>query len=427
MAAKILIGKGEEVLLENTGIRSWKPLTKKGPERLTLVTSINTPAPRMLQNISKIYRQATGTEIKIALYSTESISDLFSHPENLKAFDIIRTDVFHLPWFAEKVLYPLSKIDSRIDSIFDKFLPGLNPIYSRYKETVYALPSAPSAELLFYRRDLFESTVFCRQYYEEYGEEFKVPASYEEFNRIARFFTREQNPHSPVEYGTGIVMWNSALAAREYLSRFFSYTDKLYDDKGNLCISGDIGVKAMQDLLDLRGSVDPHYYTGPLELIKSFAGGTMAMAKIFSESAGILFDRGSKVSSVLGYAMTPGNNPLIGGSIIGVCRYSKHKEEALDFIKWLSEDTVSGIMTGMGGPSPCKAVYENYELIDAFPWLDSVKGCFAASKTSLIPPNFKGIFDETKFLNSITTAVHSVFNGIQTPAEALRVIKDMGF
>jgi multiple sugar transport system substrate-binding protein len=432
-AAKMLIEKEPEtgetarsLCLENAGLRRWIPSRVVKLEKLTLITSIGSPTAGILRNISKIYRQNTGVEIKIALYSPDfpdGLNELLSGAENAGAFDIIRTDVYRLPQYAETVLYPLSEIDSGIDSLFDDFLPGLYKAYSLHKGTIYALPSTPSAELLFYRRDLFESTVLCRQFFEEYGRELKIPGTYEDFNRISRFFTRFFNPHSPVDYGTNLILGNTSLAAKEFLSRFFSYTESLYNAGGEIEIAGQAGIKAMEDLLELRDCVNPRFYSSAPEAARAFASGETAMAKIFSNSAGELIAGDSRVADRLGYAMTPGNNPLIGGGIIGVCRYSKHKNEALEFIEWLSRETVSGAMTSMGSVSPCKAVYENYGIIDNYPWLSIAKDCFSLSRTNYIPPNHCGIFDETKFLNSIAMAVHAVFNGISGVSEALGKIR----
>jgi multiple sugar transport system substrate-binding protein len=412
--------------LENAGLRRWIPLRSAKAEKLTLVTSIASPTARILQNISKIYSQNAGVEIKIALYSYDGLNELLSGPGNARAFDIIRTDVYHLPRYAETVLYPLAEIDPGIDSLFSGFLPGLYKTYSHHKGLVYALPSTPSAELLFYRRDLFENSGLCRQFSEEYGRELKIPRTYDEFNQIARFFTRAFNRHSPVEYGTLLVLGNTLFAAREFFSRFFSYTKNLYNPAGDMEIAGPTGIKAMEDLLAIRGCVNPRFSADQLDAARTFAGGNIAMAKIFSNSAGELISSDSKIAGRLGYAMVPGNNPLIGGGVIGICRHSKYKEAALEFIKWLSQETVSGAITIMGSASPCKAVYENYGIIDTYPWLSVARDCFSVSQTSYVPQNYGGIFDGTKFLNSIGMAVHTVFNGISGAAEALGQVSGSG-
>jgi multiple sugar transport system substrate-binding protein len=429
-AAKMLLEKGPEtggragsLCLENAGLRRWILPRIAKPDKLTLITSVGSSTARILRNISKMYTRNTGVEIKIALYSPEGLDEFFSGAGDGEAVDIIRTDVYRLPLYAETVLCPLSEIDPGAGSLFENFLPGLYKAYSLHKGTLYALPSTPSAELLFYRRDLFESAVLCRQFFEEYGRELKIPGTYEDFNRISRFFTRFFNPHSPVDYGTNLILGNASLTAKEFLSRFFSYTECLYSPEGEIEIAGQAGIRAMEDLLALRDCVNPHFYSSAPEAARAFASGETAMAKIFSNSAGELISAGSRVADRLGYAMTPGNNPLIGGGIIGVCRHSKHKDGALDFIKWLSQETVSGAMTSMGSVSPCKGVYENYGIIDSYPWLSIAKDCFSLSRTSYIPPGCDGIFDETKFLNTIGMAVHAVFDGISGASEALGKIR----
>ena len=44
----------------------------------------------------------------------------------------------------------------------------------------------------------------------------------------------------------------------------------------------------------------------------------------------------SRVRGKLGWAMAPGGNPFLGGSVIGISRYSKKKQASLDFLKWIS-------------------------------------------------------------------------------------------
>ena len=54
--------------------------------------------------------------------------------------------------------------------IRDSFIPGLVPQYTRVNGVAYAFPETPSAQLLFYRKDLFENTVLQRLYKEQYKD-----------------------------------------------------------------------------------------------------------------------------------------------------------------------------------------------------------------------------------------------------------------
>ena len=46
--------------------------------------------------------------------------------------------------------------------------------------------------------------------------------------------------------------------------------------------------------------------------------------------------------------MAPGGNPFLGGSVIGISRYSKKKQASLDFLKWISRDDMNTALTLLG-------------------------------------------------------------------------------
>ena len=84
-----------------------------------------------------------------------------------------------------------------------------------YKRQVYALPSTPSVQLLYYRKDLFESPIYRRMYHETYRQELRPPQDFKEFNQIARFFTKACTPSSPVEYGATMTLGSTGVAGSE--------------------------------------------------------------------------------------------------------------------------------------------------------------------------------------------------------------------
>ena len=143
------------------------------------------------------------------------------------------------------------------------------------------------------------------------------------------------------------------------------------------------------------------------------------MAIMFSNYAGNAILTNSQLSDCIGYAMVPGNNPLLGGGVIGVCRYSKQKEEALKLIRWLANNIISGTMTMLGSVSPCQQVYENYTIINQYPWLEITPRCFDISQTLHTPASYPRPFDELKFLKNLGTAVNSAYSDILSPKEAL--------
>jgi multiple sugar transport system substrate-binding protein len=76
-------------------------------------------------------------------------------------------------------------------------------------------------------------------------------------------------------------------------------------------------------------------------------------------------------------------------------------------------------MTLLGSVSPCKRTYENYEVIDTYPWLTLSKDAINTSVTVRTPGEDDTKFDERRFLSILGMAVNNAYNAAMTEAEAL--------
>lgn len=406
-------------MLPGDGLRRWLlPVAAKQADELTVVT-LDSHSARILKDVSQLYTKATGIKINVAIYSYDGLNEILSNLENTDAFDVIRIDSRRLSWYARKAFAPLEEIDPSIGSVFETFLPGLSTEYSHFDATLYALPSTPSSQLLFYRKDLFEDAAWRRQYAERYQQELLPPATFEEFNRIARFFTRKFNPLSPVPFGTTLTLGNSNVAGKEYLTRYFSHSTRLYDGQRILLESPE-GTRAMRELLEAKDFIGMAPCSTWHIAAREFASGNVAMTILFSNFVSGIMGTDSHVLDKTGFTLVPGSNPMTGGSAIGVCRYSKRKEEALRFIRWLCTEEVATAMTLMGTMSPCIKTYENYEVMDLYPWMVMAKDNFALSRTSYAPEGDNLPFDEPKFLGILGMAVHTAYHNIMPVETALR-------
>lgn len=412
-----------QTILPAGGLREAKraptPLTRK---QITLITK-DSPTAQIISHLSKMYTQETGVTVKVAIYSFEGFTQTMDSLSDAPMFDVVRTDSHTLSECAERAFCPLNEIDPDIDGYMSRFFTGLSDDYARYEGQVYALPATPSAEILFYRRDLFESGLFRRQYAEEFGTELEVPTTFENYNRVARFFTRAHNPLSPVAYGTTRLLGNTQMAAKEYLSRYFSLAPSLYDENG-IRLTSPEAVRALRGYMELGDMTAPTAMSSRLDVARAFAAGDAAITMLFTNFASELVSSSSRVSDRIGFAMAPGGNPLVGGGIMGVSRYSRNREEALKFIKWLCSDEVSGVIALMGSVSPLSRAYDNFEILDTYPWLSIIRECFRRSHTGHIPPGYRGAFDETRFLSIIGMALHTAVNGVMPPEDALKMAKD---
>ena len=422
---------GQHTLLHNTGFRNWsssipaipsipgsRSESRKGT-RLRLLT-LESPAAEAMRSLSLIYSHATGVDVDVSVFPYEDIHGVFDSMETSSDYDVVRLDVTWLSWYAGRILRPLEGIDSSITEILDTFVDGIERKYSFVGDTLFAIPVSPSNQLLFYRKDLFESTVLKRLYHEEFKSRLAPPRDFTEYNRIARFFTKSISPHSPVDYGSTVTLGSAGVAATEFLTRYLSCTDSLFDSDGHILLTSQHALKALTELVELKHCFKEEPCDWWTNAAQDFAEGNVAMTILYSNFASGILHKESRVINKIGYAAVPGSNSIIGGGTLGVSRFSTQPELALSFIRWLCSEPISSALSLLGSVPACKRSFDNYEIVDTYPWLYLSKKCFSRSHYQRTPFNDNRPFDEHRFLGILGTAVKSAYNGSAPPEEALR-------
>lgn len=408
-------------ILENNGFRSFTPppVAHADGQALSVIT-LDSPEAYTLQHIAKLYTNQTGVPVHIGIYSYDEIFDIFaSGMRGHEHYDVLRIDVTMLSFFARKLLMPLTDIDPSIADFLSTFLKGTVAPYSYVNNTLYSVPFSPSTQMLYYRRDLFSNSMIRRMFVERFGRELTVPKTFDEYNEIASFFTRSLNPDSPVKFGTTLTVGSIAVASSEYLQRLFALQENLYDETGKVDMRAPNFVRALEQLLAARPYADPNYSTWWRNTVSAFAGGDIAMALIYNNFASPLVSYQSRVRDSIGYALIPGGRPVIGGGCLGISRLSRHPELALSFIRWLCSEPISSASAFLGGVSPCTESYNNYEIINTYPWLKNVNRSFAAARGRRVPPHVETPFDERAFLNIIGNSVLQACSGALSPEQAM--------
>ena len=431
-AAEALIREVEKIpqdfpiQLESAGFRDWFFNLKKNPEKgLLNVLTLDSPSAYTMKNLTRIYTKKTGTPVNVTVYSYDEIYETLMNMGTSSVFDVIRLDVTWLSWFAEKIFRPMDEIEPGIADMFPEFSDGIADRYSIVNGRVYALPSSPSVQLLYYRKDLFADTVLRRIYQETYKRELAIPSTFTEFNQIARFFTKTFNPSSTVDFGATITLGSTGVAGSEFLARYFSYSKNLYDEDGKIRLNSAIALKSLEQLIELKQYSTANYNKWWRDTAHSFSNGNVAMAILYSNYASELLRYSSKVADNIGYACVPGGNPVIGGGSLGISKYSRRPEDALSFIRWSCSEPISSASTFLGSVSPCKKTYDNYEIVDTYPWLNLAKDCFTQSYGRRTPPDVKTPFNERRFLSIIGMAVKNAYSGATKPQEALDFAQEL--
>lgn len=423
LAAKALINsieknaKENNIILKNSGFRSWDACNITLSNKPINIVTLDSPSAYSLKHMSKLYTRQTGKQVNIDVYAYDQLYDVYINID--KKYDIIRIDETWLSWFASKILMPLCDIDASITSYIDTFLDGTAEHYCFVNDILYALPGSPSSQVLFYRKDIFEAPIYRRLFHEQYKTELKPPSTFDEFNRIAKFFTKSENSMSEVKYGATMTLGSTGVAGSEYLARLFAMQENVYNDKGIVELNSDIAVRALEQLIELKKYSSPSFCNWWTDTAKAFASGNFAMSIIYNNFAVPLVDRHSNVVDNIGYAMVPGGRPVLGGGSLGISKYSSNPQDALHFIRWILSEPVASASTLLGGVSPCKASMENYKIINSYPWLRLVKRCFINSQGKRQVASDKRPFNEKRFIGLIGQAVKSAYNGEFTCKEAM--------
>ena len=68
--------------------------------------------------------------------------------------------------------------------------------------------------------DLFLNKLVQREFYEHFRKDLVVPQSYEDFDLICQFFTKNKNKASQTEFGHSIAMKTPLVTSCDFLPRY---------------------------------------------------------------------------------------------------------------------------------------------------------------------------------------------------------------
>ena len=410
-------------IFEANGERSWNiPAGRAGGAKELNMLTLESPELDIVRGLARAYETRTGVKVNVMSAPYEELYEQLTNAEYSDVFDIFRLDVAWLSWFAERVLVPLDEIEPDIRDIFSGYLPAVADKYCMFRDRIFALPLTPSPQILFYRKDLFQDLENRRLYYEKNGRELRPPETFAEFNAIADFFTRRGGRKI---YGNTLTVGNSAVATAEFLTRYFSHTDRLYDESGKIVLNHEIGRQALTELTEAQKSASPEPARWWTDSVKAFVDGHAAMMIVFANYTSEILRADSRMIGSIGYAMVPGGNPICGGGTVGIGKNSRAPGEALDFIKWLTTEPASSVMASLSSVSPSRGDYLVGENIRRFPWMELSQTCISVSTAKKAPEWGRNPFNEKRFDNIVGAAVKNVLAGLSTVDKALELAQYM--
>lgn len=267
-----------------------------------------------------------------------------------KTYDIYMLFPAKIPEYVERdLLLPLDQYTKNTKDIND-ILPVYRKLYMKFGGHDYGMVYDGDTHLLFYRKDLFKK--YNSEYRQIYHKDLKPPATWKEYDQIAKFLTRDTNNDGKIDvYGTAI-FGGDAKRYIWFAERYLSMGGKYFDEKMNPLIQNELGVQALQDLVNLNdnGSTPPNSMYDWIDLNNSFLHGNLAMTVQWSDTSRFSFDQKiwkSKVENKVGWTLVPTadpNNPRGGiwiGRVLGISKQSAHPDKAWNIIAYITSKDVS--------------------------------------------------------------------------------------
>ena len=375
------------------------------------------------------FTQRTGIPVEIdTVDEYDAFYDAVMREACAATYDVLHIDV---PWFAELASAGcLADLTERIQAhpdVIRDYIPGVLDAYARYGDSYFGLPYMFGAQLLFYRKDLFEDPELQASFYEQYNSELQPPRTWKEFNVVARFFTQAHNPKSPVKYGTTLGASLSSGAVCEFLPRQWAYGGNMFDANGNLAFNSKETLRALENYAEsfqyASENSANHWWD---EQVTEFSQGLAAMMILFVAHATELTNRAtSNVVGNIGYALVPGGHSLLGGWSFGINSRCQRQAEAFQFISWATCQEMAIPYTILGGATPSINLYKSSELLSIYPWLlKAIESLGISRKREVSNISTGGALTEREYEKILGMAVHQAITKQLTPEAAIQSVTE---
>lgn len=406
--------------MDNDGFRRLPVPAVNLREKTLRMLTMASPSTSALSKLLPHLEKSAGVRLEMTvLPSLRDVYDVIQSPARSR-YDLIRMDVAWLDELGESVYRPLAQIAFDWDGLLSRTIPELGYNFTSAHGVRCCVPYDPSIQLLFYRRDLFTDPTYKRMYFEQFRQELSVPKTFDDYNRVASFFTRSGNPASPTQYGSTVAIGNVVVSPSEFMARLFAENGRLLDGQGRITLDTPEALRALENYRETYSYADRTVYDFWKNALEGFADGSAAMTVVFINYASHILNLNmSRIAGKLGYAPVPGDRPLLGGGVIGITQSCACPETACAFLDWLYADLVAPVFTMLGGLSPCRSAYQNRDINEQYPWLSTARKSFPHAQRrsdSTYYSNFSELRLETMLASHIQKAVL----GVCSPVEALR-------
>ncbi|MDR6902973.1 multiple sugar transport system substrate-binding protein [Rhizobium miluonense] len=379
------------------------------------LASMNDQFSAVLAQLAPEFKEATGAELKVDIMDygsllTKTTADFVGHTAG---YDLITMDIVWAGQFAANGytidLNDLMKRDAKELDTADIY-PKLTEALGNYKGKQVAYPFAGYANVLAYRKDLFDAAGL------------KAPETMEDLVAAAYKLTDPAKK----QYGFVANGQKGPAVAQDWMQYNAEMGGAILDKNGKPALNSEANIKSLTVYRDLFKKAAPpgaaDYDWGGRE--ESFRQGIAATMQTWSVGAPGYYDpKTSKIVGKVDVALAPRGKGLpkiygIGGwgMAINADAKDKQKEAAWTFIKWVTSPKIQKEMNMLGAGSYIrKSTVADKELNAKYPFLPVLNEVFENGDGDYRPriPEYPEIQD------MLGTAVNSVLVGTAEPKAAL--------
>lgn len=347
-------------------------------------------------------------------------------------FDVIIQYNFSLSSFVEnKYVYTLSDLNKNIpksDRNFEKYI-----LKNYWEELGYyfkddqaidkslmqvGYPSAALTMVLMYNKELFNDQNNKKKFQEKYGKPLNPPTTWDDYYKLADFFTNDTNGTKGVcvEGGTGGFLYFELMNYIGSMDGKLLNSVRGWDSNKNTKVT--IASKENTEALKFYKKLKPfnrgiYPNVEQFEQMRIMKEGKTAMAIVWSDMLYPSIKTETGYDNRFGFNPIPGNSSILGGGAFFVNKQTKNLGEVSKFINYLMQEKTQVKLASKGYCSPLRSVYDN-ELIRSLPYTSALKASLVRANIPLVAGADANIINEI-----ITNYVQRCWNDELTPEQSL--------
>jgi ABC-type glycerol-3-phosphate transport system substrate-binding protein len=361
-----------------------EPAAKKPFDGVTInVMMEGVPDTEYVQAQLSKFEEATGAKVNIEVLNYalmhEKLVPQLTAAEGSGSYDLIVVDNY---WVAEfnraGWLLPL---DDRIAASktvkMDAYLPSMLEMVGTYEGKTYMLPFYNYAMALVYRDDLMQDPAIQAEYKAQFGKDLALPKTIPEYIELAKFMTRDTNGDGQVDiYGASMQGLRPDPTAMEFLNYLYSMGGTMYDLDGNVTLTQEAGVAALDAYVEAMKTVAP---PGAPSYGFDEAFATVAQGKAFSYitynwMVPVLDNpEQSQVVGKMKVTAVPGGIGLLGGWGWAIPKSSPNPDAAWAFIEWVESFDIAKARALSGGAPTRTDVFQDADVLAKYPHYKDVE------------------------------------------------------